>query len=985
MLLHTALATTLLVLADLARTSEAAVRGVNELILPTKLRGLMEDGGTTANMDGSMKDGGMDDAHAAEAEKTYTVLDVVNSYDKFTTLKSAIGLADYSGILSNTSGITFFAPTNDAFSQLPSGVLDALVTPEYGLHLFDLLAYHTDVQDVLFAVNLTDGLEISTIQREGEMIYVSESNSNITLITAASRDNMAVVPDSHVVYADLEGTNGVVHAIDHILMPKFVFSSALDTLGRFDRFSTLLDLIEEADLTDFLKRFSGTFLAPTNDALDAMGDELTKIRSNQKVLRFWIKYHLFPELFNIEYMPEMLEVATVLGPGVIFDPNKLSENDLIRESIKNPKFNDIEISTYYLWSSGVIYEMPTALTPPTLLQAIQNDSKYSMLATAVNASTPLASDILGNRDLLLTMFAPTDKAIDTLPEGVWDTLMLPEYGRHLFDILAYHLHVGDIYLADELEDGMELSTAQKNNETLLLKINDTEICVYTTEARKNGTKVAPAKVNGTDLLAINGVIHDIDSVLLPEFVFQSMLDVLKLYPDKFSILLELIEAVGLEESMESFTGTLLAPTNDALMTLGEDTLAALKNDTEKLTKILSYHLIPTVNTLILGIFSELYTLYGPPVLLTSDKPSFNDIESKDYYLFGAGIIYELDGVLELPNVAKVIDLVADFSTMQVALDTAGLTNALGNPDETFTVFAPINTAFASLPNSLLDSYLKPDFGLHLFDLLAYHIAVGYAIFTDEMKAGLDIPTLQRQGETLLVNITEIYEVEKADDSKDKSHSKSHSKSKKAEPKAGGPEPKLIGRLVFLITAQGRIDAIVPTQIVQPDYAATNGVVHGVDRVLLPQFVYLNATSTLLRFSGQFSTLTDLLVIAGLDGSISSMKGTLLAPNNDALANICVKSDSRRMKSKSKKEEAASSCIDVSTLVTLLSYHVIPDYVFNFEIGEEGQTLQTLLENTVSVSYQTSANVAFNGVDSFDYYLFVSGIVYELDGFLLPST
>ena len=99
-----------------------------------------------------------------------------------------------------------------------------------------------------------------------------------------------------------------------------------------------------------------------------------------------------------------------------------------------------------------------------------------------------------------TVFAPTNAAFDKLPKGTVDDLLKPENKEKLKNILLYHVHVGDAIMAKDVKT-MKLSTAEGKD--LDVKVED------------GGVWVNDAKVVKTDVVCSNGVIHWIDTVVMP--------------------------------------------------------------------------------------------------------------------------------------------------------------------------------------------------------------------------------------------------------------------------------------------------------------------------------------------------------------------------------------------------------------------------------------------------------------------------------------
>ncbi len=98
-----------------------------------------------------------------------------------------------------------------------------------------------------------------------------------------------------------------------------------------------------------------------------------------------------------------------------------------------------------------------------------------------------------------TLFAPTDEAFAALPEGTVETLLMPENKDQLTAILTYHVVPGKV-MSTDLSNGMEAET-----------VNGAAVTIMT----EGGVKVQDASVVTADIEASNGVIHVIDSVILP--------------------------------------------------------------------------------------------------------------------------------------------------------------------------------------------------------------------------------------------------------------------------------------------------------------------------------------------------------------------------------------------------------------------------------------------------------------------------------------
>lgn len=146
-----------------------------------------------------------------------TIVDVAVNNKDFSTLVTALKAADLVGALQGDGPFTVFAPTNDAFGKLDSKTLSSLLEKENQKALANILTYHVvsgklAASDVVAAlkkgngsVDLTalNGQVINVMQKDGK-IWLKDSNGNY----------------SEIVATDVMGSNGVIHVINTVVMPK---------------------------------------------------------------------------------------------------------------------------------------------------------------------------------------------------------------------------------------------------------------------------------------------------------------------------------------------------------------------------------------------------------------------------------------------------------------------------------------------------------------------------------------------------------------------------------------------------------------------------------------------------------------------------------------------------------------------------------------------------------------------------------------------
>ena len=145
------------------------------------------------------------------------IVEVAVSSDAHTTLVAAVKAADLVGVLTSEGPFTVFAPTNDAFSKLPAGTVETLLKPENISKLQAILKYHVVsgnfmASDVVALINKNNGMatiptvngsSLTAMIKDGS-VFLKDVNGNMSKISAT----------------DLKASNGVIHVIDSVVLPK---------------------------------------------------------------------------------------------------------------------------------------------------------------------------------------------------------------------------------------------------------------------------------------------------------------------------------------------------------------------------------------------------------------------------------------------------------------------------------------------------------------------------------------------------------------------------------------------------------------------------------------------------------------------------------------------------------------------------------------------------------------------------------------------
>ena len=141
----------------------------------------------------------------ASSHEKKDIVDTAVGAGSFNTLVAAVQAADLADTLKGEGPFTVFAPTDDAFAKLPAGTVEDLLKPENKEKLKAILTYHV-VSGKVMAKDVMTMKEAKTVNGESVMISMDA--------------NTVMVDNAKVVQADVECSNGVIHVIDTVILPK---------------------------------------------------------------------------------------------------------------------------------------------------------------------------------------------------------------------------------------------------------------------------------------------------------------------------------------------------------------------------------------------------------------------------------------------------------------------------------------------------------------------------------------------------------------------------------------------------------------------------------------------------------------------------------------------------------------------------------------------------------------------------------------------
>jgi transforming growth factor-beta-induced protein len=577
---------------------------------------------------------------------------------------------------------------------------------------------------------------------------------------------------------------------------------------------------------------------------------------------------------------------------------------------------------------------PTEAPAPDIVDTAVAAGTFTTLAAALEAAG-LVETLKGEGPF--TVFAPTDEAFAKLDKALLDDLLKPENKDTLVAILTYHVVPGKVTAADVVN----LTSAKTvQGEEITIKVDG------------NTVMVNDAKVTQTDIAARNGVIHVIDTVILPPTVAEKLAapaqDIVEVAvaAGNFKTLAAALEAAGLVETLKGEGPfTVFAPTDEAFAKLDKALLDDLLKPENKdtLVAILTYHVVPgKVTAADVVKLNKAKTVQGEEITIKVDGNTVmvNDAKVTQTDIAASnGVIHVIDTVILPPTVAEKLaapaqDIVevavaaGNFKTLAAALEAAGLVETLKG-EGPFTVFAPTDEAFAKLDKKLLDDLLKPENKDTLVAILTYHVVPGKVTAAD------------------VVNLTSAETVQ-------------------------GEE--------ITIKVDGNTVMVNDAKVTQTDIAASNGVIHVIDTVILPPTVAEKLAAPAQDIvevavaAGNFKTLAAALEAAGL---VETLKGegpfTVFAPTDEAFAKLDKKLLDDLLKPANKDR-----------LVAILTYHVVPGKVTAADVVKlnkaktvQGEEITIKVDgNTVMVNDAkvTQTDIAAS-----------NGVIHVIDTVILPPS
>jgi uncharacterized surface protein with fasciclin (FAS1) repeats len=262
------------------------------------------------------------------------VVDVAVSAGSFKTLVTAVKAAGLVDALKGKGPFTVFAPTDEAFAKLPKGTVEGLLKDKAKLK--SILLYHV-VSGKVPAEKVVTLKHAKTLL--GQKVEIKTGGKYVK------------VNNAKVLKTDIMASNGIIHVIDRVILPK---ADIVDTAREAGSFKTLLAAAEAAGLIDTL-RGSGpyTVFAPTDDAFAKLPEGTVEaLLEDKDKLRSILLYHVVPGSYTSKDVVKLDEAKTAMGQMVAFN-----NEDGVR--VNNAQVIKADIMT----GNGVVHVIDTVILP----------------------------------------------------------------------------------------------------------------------------------------------------------------------------------------------------------------------------------------------------------------------------------------------------------------------------------------------------------------------------------------------------------------------------------------------------------------------------------------------------------------------------------------------------------------------------------------------------------------------------------------------
>jgi uncharacterized surface protein with fasciclin (FAS1) repeats len=268
------------------------------------------------------------------------IVDTASAAGSFNTLLAAAKAANLVDALKSDGPFTVFAPTDEAFGKLPKAAIADLLQPENRDKLTAILTFHV-IEGAMPASEVTRRAGATTIN--GQRLDFS------------TKGDAVMIDSAKVIKADIHCSNGIIHVIDHVMMPAG--DNLATTATSAGMFTTLLAAAQHAGLADTLANGGPyTVFAPTDEAFGKLpaGTIETLLKpENREMLQAILTYHVVPGRVYANQAAAAGSAASAQGQSLFFN----IRNGQLRVDNANIIATDIDAS------NGVIHVIDSVILP----------------------------------------------------------------------------------------------------------------------------------------------------------------------------------------------------------------------------------------------------------------------------------------------------------------------------------------------------------------------------------------------------------------------------------------------------------------------------------------------------------------------------------------------------------------------------------------------------------------------------------------------
>ncbi|XP_031621151.1 transforming growth factor-beta-induced protein ig-h3 [Contarinia nasturtii] len=442
---------------------------------------------------------------------TKSLMELVRERSDMAVLQTVLDRTDLAKQLENKDKqFTLFAPTDKAFEKLDPHVRRTIKDGK-GCAL-NILKNH--ILDMTFcSVAVVEGAKTSAINTMGERMDLerivtpkASSESPSEAEDLAESKNIVINGKSQITETDIMATNGVMHIVDSILETdsSMPLTSMLESRN-LTYFKTLIQLNGIDDLIDSYENVS--VFAPTDAALESnewvkkIDSDPDSLKGNEELTKF-LKYHIAKPLIKTCDLSER-SLDTESGDKVrvnLYSTHSLFSNVFNRATINCARLVHFDDDS----CGSVLHQVDKPLTPPTsnLMEALKANEQYSMFVEFIESAN--LTSLLENENGTLTVLVPKNDVFTEVKE-YFDELRNDGNTKKLENLVKSHI-IEDVLCC------AGIVSSEWPFVRLVKTINDVDLRLN----RDRRPKIQNAGVTKCDILAKNGIIHEINDVINPK-------------------------------------------------------------------------------------------------------------------------------------------------------------------------------------------------------------------------------------------------------------------------------------------------------------------------------------------------------------------------------------------------------------------------------------------------------------------------------------